>query len=328
MLMSDHGHNHHNHNHSYGPRDSQDHGHAHGIGGHLHRPATFGRAFAAGIALNGGFVLAEAVYGVAANSVALLADAGHNLGDVLALAVAWMANFLVGRAPTPRFTYGLRGSSILAALFNSMFLLLTAGAISWEAVLRLSHPAPVAGKTVMIVAAIGVLINSVTALLFASGRKGDINLRGAFIHMASDALIAAGVVIAGLIILLTGWLWLDPLVSLAINALIVWNTWGLLKDSAGMSMAAVPPQINPADVRGFLEQQPGVAGIHDLHIWPMSTTEIALTCHLIMPEGHPGDRFIHHVAEELASKFKISHPTMQIEVDRHAACALAPDSVV
>jgi cobalt-zinc-cadmium efflux system protein len=187
---------------------------------------------------------------------------------VLGLLVAWAATVLVKRAPTARFTYGLRGSSILAALFNAVFLLLTVGAISWEAVQRLSQPAPVAAKTVMIVAAIGILINGVTAWLFASGRKSDINLRGAFMHMASDALVAAWVVIAGLVILLTGWLWLDPLVSLAINAVIVWGTWSLLRDSVGMSMAAVPAHINPADVSAFLEKQPGVAGIHDLHIWP------------------------------------------------------------
>jgi cobalt-zinc-cadmium efflux system protein len=324
--MSDHDHNHHNHRHGNDSHHGHDQGHAHGTGGHT--PASFGHPFAVGVALNVGFVLIEAVYGVLANSVALLADAGHNLGDVLGLLVAWTASVLVKRVPTARFTYGLRGSSILAALFNAIFLLLAVGAISWEALKRLSEPAPVAAKTVMIVAAIGILISGLTAWLFASGRKGDINLRGAFLHMASDALISAGVVIAGLAILLTGWLWLDPLVSLVINAVIVWGTWSLLKDSVGMSMAAVPAHINPADVRAFLEKQPGVAGIHDLHIWPMSTTEIALTCHLIMPAGHPGDMFIHNMAEELASKFKINHPTMQIEVDQRAACALAPDSVV
>src|SRR5579875_820919 len=205
MLMSDHGHNHHNHNHSYGPRDSQDHGHAHGIGGHLHRPATFGRAFAAGIALNGGFVLAEAVYGVFANSVALLADAGHNLGDVLGLAVAWIASALVKRSPTARYTYGMRGCSVLAALFNAVFLLVAVGAISWEAILRLGSPEAVEAKTMMIVAGAGIAVNGVTAWLFASGRKDDLNLRGVFMHMAADALVAVGVVVAALVILLTGW---------------------------------------------------------------------------------------------------------------------------
>jgi cobalt-zinc-cadmium efflux system protein len=296
--------------------------------GHVHAPADFGEAFAIGIILNISYVIIEAAYGFISNSVALLADAGHNLGDVLGLVVAWIAAMLVKRAPSARFTYGLRGSSILAALFNAVFLLLTVGAISWEAILRFGNPEPVAGGTVMIVAAIGIVINGITAWLFASGRKHDLNIRGAFLHMAADALVSIGVVAAGLVILLTDWLWLDPLVSLAINAVIVWGTWGLLRDSVGMSMAAVPPHIDPAEVRSLLEGSPDVAGVHDLHIWPMSTTEIALTVHLVMPNGHPGDAFIHGLAEELALRFKINHATVQIEVDQHLACALAPDDVV
>ena len=273
-------------------------------------------------------MIIEVVYGFLGNSVALLADAGHNLGDVLGLLVAWTTSVLVNRAPSARFTYGLRGSSILAALFNAIFLLLTVGAISWEAIQRISNPEPVSGKTVMIVAAVGIIINGITAWLFASGRKGDLNVRGALAHMAADAFVSAGVVVAGLVILLTGWLWLDPLVSLAINAVIVWGTWGLLRDSVGMSMAAVPIQIDPAEVRRFIEGRAGVASLHDLHVWPMSTTEIALTCHLVIPAGHPGDAFIHGLFEELASRFKINHATVQIEVDQHLACALAPDDVV
>jgi cobalt-zinc-cadmium efflux system protein len=312
-------HDHHGHNHA--------HGHAHGAG-HAHAPAHFGRAFAAGIALNFSFVAVEVVYGFLSHSVALLADAGHNLGDVLGLGVAWLASELVKRAPTDRFTYGLRNSSILAALFNAVFLLVTVGAISWEAIQRLGSPESVAGKTVMAVAAIGIVINAVTAWLFASGSKDDINLRGAFLHMASDALVSAGVVVAGLVILLTGWFWLDPVVSLAINAIIIWGTWGLLRDSFGMSMAAVPTQINPATVREFLSERTGVVAIHDLHVWPMSTTEIAMTCHLVMPAGHPGDAFLHDLAGELAKRFKINHPTVQIEIDPHLACALASDDVV
>ena len=307
--------------------EGHDHGHAHG-GGHAHAPASFGKAFAIGIALNAGFVFLEAIYGYLGHSVALFADAAHNLGDVLGLVVAWVASVLVRRAPSARFTYGLRGSSILAALFNAVFLLLTIGAISWEAIQRLGRPEPVSGATVMIVAAIGIVVNGITAWLFASGRKDDLNLRGAFLHMASDALVSAGVVAAGLVILLTGWLWLDPLVSLAINAVIVWGTWGLLRDSVGMSMAAVPRGIDPAKVRAFLAGRTGVAGVHDLHIWPMSTTEIALTCHLEMPAGHPGDAFIHDLCEDLAERFRISHSTVQIEVDPTLACALAPDGVV
>ena len=303
--------------------DGHDHPHA-----HAPAPADFGRAFAIGIALNVGFVAIEAVYGVIAGSVALLSDAGHNLGDVLGLAAAWLASVLVKRAPSARFTYGLRGSSILAALFNAVFLLLTVGAISWEAILRLADPAPVAGKTVMVVAAIGILVNGVTAWLFASGQKDDINLRGAFLHMASDALVSAGVVLAGLVILLTGWLWLDPLTSLAVNLAIVWGTAGLLRQSLGMSMAAVPSGVDAATVRAFLAARPGVAAVHDLHVWPISTTETALTCHLVMPGGHPGDPFLHDLSAELAMHFRIGHSTVQIETDPDLACALAPDDVV
>jgi cobalt-zinc-cadmium efflux system protein len=222
----------------------------------------------------------------------------------------------------------LRGSSILAALFNAVFLLVTVGGLSWEAIRRLGSPEPVAGKTMMAVAAIGIVVNAVTAWLFASGRKDDINIRAAFLHMASDALVSVGVVAAGLLILLTGLPWIDPLVSLAINGVIVWGTWGLLRDSVGMSMAAVPAQIDPARVRNFLSVRTGVAAVHDLHIWAMSTTENALTCHLVMPNGHPGDAFLHELASDLAQRFKIIHTTVQIEVDPQMACALAPDEVV
>ncbi len=319
-MSHDHGGHAHDHDHA-----THDHGHSHT---HAHAPASFGKAFAIGIALNLAFVVIEAVYGLIGNSVALLADAGHNLGDVLGLGVAWLASVLATRAPTARFTYGMRGSSILAALFNAVFLLVTVGALSWEAIRRIGSPEPVAGKTMMAVAAIGILVNAVTAWLFASGRKDDINLRGAFLHMASDALVSIGVVAAGLLILLTDWVWIDPIVSLAINGVIIWGTWGLLRDSVGMSMAAVPPQIDPAAVRRFLSAREGVVDVHDLHIWPMSTTENALTCHLVMPEGHPGDVFLHDVARDLARRFRIVHPTMQIEVDPHMACAQAPDEVV
>jgi cobalt-zinc-cadmium efflux system protein len=308
---------------------SHDHGgHPHDHSAHAHAPASFGTAFAIGIALNLGFVVIEALYGLLSNSVSLLADAGHNLSDVLGLGVAWLATVLARRAPTARFTYGMRGSSILAALFNAVFLLVTVGGLSWEAILRLGSPEPVAGKTMMAVAAIGILVNGVTAWLFASGRKDDINLKGAFLHMASDALVSVGVVAAGLLILLTGWLWIDPIVSLVINGVIVWGTWGLLRDSVGMSMAAVPAQIDPAAVRTFLSARTGVVDVHDLHIWPMSTTENALTCHLVMPNGHPGDAFLHELAGDLAQGFRINHTTVQIEVDQHLACALAPDEVV
>jgi cobalt-zinc-cadmium efflux system protein len=309
------------------PHDHSDHAHDHGHD-HVHAPASFGKAFAIGITLNLSFVVMEALYGLMSNSVSLLADAGHNLGDVLGLGVAWLASVLAKRPPTERFTYGMRGSSILAALFNAVFLLVTVGGLSWEAIRRLGSPEPAAGKIMMAVAAIGIIVNAVTAWLFASGRKDDINLRGAFLHMASDALVSVGVVAAGLVILLTGWLWVDPVVSLVINAVIVWGTWGLLRDSVGMSMAAVPPQIDPAAVRIFLSAQSGVVDVHDLHIWPMSTTENALTCHLVMPNGHPGDAFLHELCNDLAQRFKINHTTVQIEVDPHISCALAPDEVV
>src|SRR5271154_6850121 len=303
---------------------AHDHAEAHG---HGHAPASFGRAFAIGVALNLGFVIVEAVFGILSNSVALLADAGHNVGDVLALAVGWLASELVKRTPTARFTYGLRGSSILAALFNAVFLLVIVGAVSWEAIRRLGAPEPVAGKTVMIVAAIGIVVNAVSAWMFAGG-KGDINVRGAFVHMASDAVVSAGVVAAGFVITMTGWLWLDPVVSLVINAVIVWATWGLLRDSLGMAMAAAPSRIDPAAVRAFLAGQPGVDGVHDLHIWAMSTTEVALTCHLVMPGGHPGDDFLHRLAEDLEQEFRICHSTAQIEIEPAPLCAPASEEVV
>ena len=285
-------------------------------------------AFAIGIGLNMAFVLIEAFFGFFSNSVALLSDAGHNLSDVLGLVAAWTGSVLARRVPSARYTYGLRGSSILAALANAVFLLVAIGGLSWEALQRFANPEPVHGWLVMIVAAVGVAVNGVTAWLFASGSKGDINLRGAFLHMLADAVLSAGVIVAGVVILLTGWMWLDPAVSLVINAVIIWGTWSLLRESLSMSMAAVPRAIDPIAVRTFLLEQPGVSGLHDLHIWPMSTTETALTCHLVIPGGHPGDAFLHGTCEELAHRFKIGHPTLQIETDPATACALAPDDVV
>jgi cobalt-zinc-cadmium efflux system protein len=250
------------------------------------------------------------------------------ISDVIGLLVAWGASVLSQRPPTARYTYGLRSSSILAALFNAMFLLVAVGAIAWEAAQRFAHPAPVAGKTVMIVAAVGIVINGLTAWMFASGRKGDINIRGAFLHMAADAAVSAGVVVAGALILLTGWQWVDPVVSLVICAIIVWSTWGLLKDSVRMSLAAVPQAIDASGVSAYLRQLPGVTELHDLHIWPVSTTETALTCHLVMPDGHPGDRFLTDTAHALAHRFAIGHTTIQIETSETTACALAPDGVL
>ncbi len=310
-----HGHGH-GHGHSHGGA-GQGHGH-----GHVHAPASFGTAFALGIGLNTAFVLIEAGYGWASNSMSLVADAGHNLSDVLGLAVAWTASVLVRRRPSARFTYGLRGSSILAALFNGVFLLVAVGAILWEAAWRLVHPEPVAGVTVMVVAGIGILINGLTAWLFASGAKGDINIRGAFLHMAADAAVSAGVVLAGLAIWLTGKTWIDPAVSLVIGGLIVWASWGLLRDSVAMSLAAVPPGIDPEAVAAWLRTRPNVAALHDLHIWPMSTTETALTAHLVMVGGHPGNAFLVEAAEALRARFEIHHATLQIEEAGGPACRL------
>lgn len=302
------------------------HGHNHGSG-HSHAPKDFGWAFAVGTALNLLFVVLEAVYGILANSMALLADAGHNLSDVFALLVAWAATSLTRRAPTPRYTYGLGSSSILAALANAVILLVAVGAIAVEALQRFGRPAPVAGITVMVVAGIGIAINAATAWMFARGRGGDINIRGAYLHMVADAAVSLGVVLAGLAIILTGWVWLDPLVSLAIACIIVWGTWGLLRDSINMALHAVPAGIDPVAVRVHLEQMPGVASIHDLHIWPMSTTETALTCHLVMPQGSPGDAWLATVAKSLHDGFGISHATLQIERGE-SECALEPDHVV
>ena len=301
---------------------------AHKEGGHVHAPASFGTAFAIGIGLKTGFDIIEAAFGYAANSMALVADAGHNLSDVLGLVVAWVAVILSMRAPSPRFTYGLRGSSILAALFNAVFLLVAVGAIGWEAIQRLLHPEPVAGVTVMVVAGAGIFINGITAWLFASGSKGDLNIRGAYLHMAADAAVSTGVVIAGLVILFTGWNWLDAVTSLIVSAFIIWGTWGLLRDSMAMSMSAVPPSIDPAAVRAYLEKCAGVAQVHDLHIWPMSTTEVALTCHVVIPAGQPGDAYLMELAHHLREAFGIQHATVQVETDPNSPCALAPDHVV
>jgi cobalt-zinc-cadmium efflux system protein len=315
---------HHNHDHG----EEHGHSHDHGAPGHVHAPADFGKAFVIGIALNTALVAAEGIYGYLGNSTALMADAGHNLSDVLGLVVAWGASVASKRAPSGRFTYGLRRTSILAALANAIFLLVATGAIGLEAVERLRNPEPVAGVTVMIVAAIGILINGATAMLFASGRKGDINIRGAFLHMAGDAAVSAGVVISAALIMLTGWLWLDPVTSLLICAVILWSTWGLLRASVDMSLDAVPAGTDVEAVRRFLLGRPGITKVHDLHVWPISTTETAMTCHVVMPAGHPGDAFLMESARLLRSSFRIGHSTLQIEVDENNACALAPDNVV
>ncbi|HEX7819933.1 MAG TPA: cation diffusion facilitator family transporter [Sphingobium sp.] len=331
-----HGHDHgpdHNHNHDDGPRPRNEHGshdhggHNNGGHGHSHAPASFGRAFAIGILLNMAFVLVEGGFGLLSGSLALVADAGHNLSDVFGLLVAWGAVALGRVRPTARFTYGLRGSSILAALLNGLLLMLAAGAIALAAVQRFGDPQPVMGGTMMAVAGVGILINGATALLFMAGAKGDINIRGAFLHMAADAAVSAGVVIAGLLIGVTGWLWLDPVTSLLIVAVIVWSSWGLLKESLALSLNAVPAGIDAAAVERHLATLPGVTAVHDLHIWPMSTSETAMTAHLVMPDGKGHDAFLLVVAEAMRARFGIGHTTIQVEHDA-SACTLGAARLV
>ena len=288
------------------------HGHSHGHG-HDHGPVGHGRAFAIGIVLNSAFVVIEGLYGLLSGSMALLADAGHNLSDVLSLVIAWGASIAARRPPSARFTYGLKSSTILAALANASLLLVAIGAILFEAVHRLFDPAPVQGMTMVVIAGIGIAINTATALMFMRGRKHDINIRGAFLHMAADALVSVGVVGAGAAILLTGALWIDPVTSLVIVAVIGWGTWSLLKDSVKMALHAVPDSVDEQAVQAHLASLPGVTAVHDLHIWPMSTTETALTAHLVMPGGHPGDQFLHQLAHDLEDEFHIEHTTVQVE---------------
>lgn len=304
--------------HSHSPASTPGHAHDHGHG-HAHAPADFGRAFLIGIVLNTAFVVVEATYGWISGSMALIADAGHNLSDVLALMLAWGASVAAKKAPTGRFTYGYKSSTILAALANAGLLLVAIGAILYETVHRMAEPAAVQGETMAIVAGIGILINAGTAAMFMRGQH-DINIRGAFLHMAADALVSLGVVLAGLAILWTGERWIDPAVSLVIMLVIAWGTWGLLKDSVAMSLLAVPKTVSESAVRAYLNGLPGVEDVHDLHIWPMSTTETALTVHLVMPGGHPGDIFLRDVAEELEHHHGIGHATVQVETSA-AACA-------
>lgn len=313
---------------SHGAHHHHGHGHHHHGHGHHHAPADFGRAFAIGIALNVGFVAAEAVFGFLSNSTALLADAGHNLSDVFGLVIAWAATALSKRPPSGRFTYGLRGSSILAALFNGVFLLVAVGAIGLEAIWRFQSPEPVVGTTVMIVAAIGILINGATALLFMGGIKSDINIRGAFLHMAGDAAVSAGVVASAALVIWTGWMWVDPAMSLLICAVILWSTIGLMRSAIDMALGAAPMGVDLSEVRALLLGRPGVVKIHDLHVWPISTRETAMTCHLVMPGGHPGDAFLHETSVMLNDRHAICHATLQIEIEIENACTLAPDHVV
>lgn len=299
-----------------------DHAHAHG-------PKDYGRAFAIGVGLNIAFVVIEAVYGLASGSLALLADAGHNLSDVLGLLLAWGAICLARRAPSRRRTYGFRRTTILAALANSVILMIAVGGIAWEALQRFARPAAVESGVIVLVAGIGIVVNTVTALLFLSGRKSDLNIRGAFIHMAADAGVSAGVVIAGLAIGATGLAWIDPVVGLIIVVVIAVGTWDLLRDSLNLALDAVPRGIDPDAVEAYLLGLPGVTAVHDMHIWGMSTTETALTAHLVKPEHEGDDELLGRICLGLAERFGINHATLQWERgDGSEPCRFEPDHVL
>lgn len=297
---------------------SHAHGHGHGTGAshtphHHHHGTPGGRTFAAAVLLNLGFVAAEATVGTISGSLALVADAGHNLSDVLGLLLAWGAVALARRRPTQTHTYGLRRGTILAALANAVVLLVAVGGIVWEAVRRFAEPEPVAGQLVLITAAVGIVVNGATALMFAAGRKGDLNTRGAFLHMAADAAVSLGVVLSGLAIALTGWAWIDPATSLVVAAIILIGTWGLLRESLSLALDAAPPTVDTGGIRAYLGGLPGVGGVHDLHIWALSTTETALTAHLVVAPGHGGDALLRQAREDLHDRFGIEHATLQLE---------------
>jgi cobalt-zinc-cadmium efflux system protein len=312
-LMNTHSHHHHD-DQSHG----HEHSHDHGSGGHHHHhhhapQEGQGRTFALAVGLNVLIVVVQAVYGFLAHSTALLADAGHNLSDVLGLLLAWGAVWLGKRRPSARYTFGLGSSSILASLANAALLLFACGAIVLEAIQRLLNPAPVAGLDVFVVATLGMLVNGFSAWLFMRGSKDDLNVRGAFMHMAADAAISAAVAVSGLIILFSNWTWLDPLMSLIVVSVIVWGTWGLGRDAMRLAMSAVPPGIDTTKIRAYLSSLPGVADVHDLHVWALSTTENALTVHLVTPQGHPGDAFVQNVVATLRHDYAMHHATVQVE---------------
>jgi cobalt-zinc-cadmium efflux system protein len=318
----------HEHDHGHAHADGGDawHAHHHGHGHHHHHHAPVaghGRAFALAVALNVFIVVVQAVYGVLANSTALLADAGHNLSDVLGLLLAWGATWLATRRPSARYTFGLGGSSILASLLNAGLLLFACGVIVAEAVGRLIHPAPVAGLDVFIVAAVGMVVNGFSAWLFMRGHEDDLNIRGAFLHMAADAAVSAAVAISGLAILFTGWTWLDPVMSIVVVAVIVYGTWGLLRDSVSLALDAVPPGVDVLKIRDYLAAQPGVIDVHDLHVWAISTTGNALSAHLVIPDGHPGDNVIDGIVCTLRDEFDMHHATLQVDMGTtHHRCSL------
>ena len=308
-----HHHNHYEHSHTNAHHDIHNHGHT----------------FLIAIALNTIFVAIELTYGFIANSTALIADAGHNLSDVLSLLLAWGAAFLGRKVPNERYTYGLRSTSILAALANAMLILVACGAIAWEAIHRFAQPPLIAGLTVTLVAGIGIVINGLSAWLFAKGSKGDLNIRSAYLHMLVDAIVSIGVVVAGLAMMFSDWYWLDPVISLVIVSIIVIGTWDLLRDSVQLALSAVPSHINMAAIEIYLRQCPGVEDIHDLHIWGMSTTESALTVHLVMPKGYPGDAFMDDIMLKLKKSYSIQHCTLQVEQGTTShACMLHTNTMV
>ncbi|WP_343609978.1 cation diffusion facilitator family transporter [Novosphingobium sp.] len=319
-----HDHGHHGHHHGHGHGHSHGHGHGHG---HHHHQVGHGTAFAIAVGLNTVFVVVEGVAGFIGHSVALMADAGHNLSDVLSLLLAWGASRLAQRPPSARFTYGMKSSSILAALTNAALLWVALGAILIETLRSLFTPEAVEAPLMMIVAAAGIAVNGLSAILFAKGSKEDINVRAAFQHLMADAMVSAGVVVAGAVVAFTGWRWVDPAASLIITVMIGLGSWSLLRESVHMGLLAVPEGINEEKVRTFLAEQTGVTAVHDLHIWPMSTTETALTAHLVIPGGHPGDAFLHGLAGALEKKFRIGHSTIQVECEAEV-CSLHPDGVV
>jgi cobalt-zinc-cadmium efflux system protein len=294
------------------------HGHSHGPQTHVGRGNA---GFAIAILLNAGFVVAEVAAGLISGSMALIADAGHNLSDVLALLLAWGASVLSARPPSARYTWGLKSSSILAALANAALLWVALGAILVETIHRFTAPQPVQGMVMIVVAGLGIVINALSAMLFARGRHADLNRRAAFVHLMADAAVSAGVVLAGVAVVVTGAQWIDPVTSLAVISVIAWGSWGLMRDSLRMGLLGVPDGIELDQVRTFLMGQEGVSAVHDLHIWPMSTTETAFSAHLVMPGGQPGDGFLHALAHDLEHRFGIGHPTIQIEVGETADCA-------
>jgi cobalt-zinc-cadmium efflux system protein len=306
----------HSHDH-----DHDDHSHG---AAHSHAPKEFNTAFAIGVSLNLLLVIAQVIYGTIAHSLALVADAGHNFADVLGLIMAWWASRLAKTIPTKNRTYGLRSASILAALANAIILLISMGAVAWEAIVRLEHPAAVQGEIVIWLAALGIVVNGISAMLFFSGRKGDLNVRAAFMHLIADAAMSAGVVLAGVAIVWTNKLWIDPVMSLIIVGTIIYGTWGLFKDSINLSLHAVPASIDCGEVESYLRTLPTVRNIHDLHIWAMSTTQTALTVHLVMEPARVDNNFLEKVCADLREKFGIEHPTVQIEHDDpHHQCSLA-----